>query len=462
MKTRTLVALALLAVIGALTVWKVTRPDPHVRSSKATSPLSVKKEDIDELEIAQTGKPAIVLKKDGAEWKLVQPLADRADQKAVEQALETISELQLRDVIAESPESYEKVGLKEDETVKVIPRKAGTPLATLIVGKTTNVRLDGDPRVYSTANLKRFALVKEVKAWRDRQILDAPVDEIDRLEVVYPSGSVVAKKETPPAPASDPQADPKAPPPPAPAGKWVLLEGADKLGGTLDENVPLELASTLARLMADDFAEGTVTPAAAGLEPPRATVKVTRKDGKTSTLLVGKEEEQKVYVKLAETPRIWKINKWEADRIPSSPAQWRDKTIARVEPSDVTKIEVTKDKERTLLERVDDKTWKSSAGEVDQNKVQAILRTTQTLRATRVLDGIDAKTAGLDKPRATLILTKKDGTQTKLILGADKDGQSPVQITGQKDLYSLPSYQTQTFLADLKPAATPDPHGHPM
>lgn len=457
MKTRTLVALALLVVVGGLTLWKQTRPDPHVRTHAATQPLSLKKDDIDELEIAEPGKPVVQLKKDGAAWKLVQPVADAADGAAAGEAVDALVELKLRDVIAESPESYEKVGLGEKDTVKVTAKKGGKALATLLVGKTSNVRLDGDPRVFSTANLKRWALVKEPKMWRDRHIVDVPVDTIDRIEVAYPAGKVVAKKDRPPA--APPSPDPKAPPPmPAPA-TWALVEGAGLLGGTLDGNVPLELANTLARLTADDFADDKTAAASVGLDPPLGRVTVTTTDGKSIVVLVGKADEQKTYVRLDGGTRIWTVQKYEADRIPSSPAQWRDKTVVRLEPAQVTRIEIQKDKDRTLLERVDDKTWKASAPaglDLDQDRVLAILRATQSLRAAAVLDGADARTLGLDKPRATVTLTRKDGAQVKLTLGADKDGKTPVLVTGQKDAVELSAYQLQPFLAELKKGAAPE------
>src|SRR5215470_15998189 len=164
LKNRTLVALAALVLIGGATVWKVTRPDPHA-AGNAPDPgaqaYHVAKADIDEIEIAEPKKPAIALKKDGAEWKMTAPVADRADQKAVEQALDALDGLKLKDVIAEKAESYDAVGVKDDDVVKVVPKKGGKPLATLLVGKTTNVRVEGEPRVYSTVNMKRYALVKE-------------------------------------------------------------------------------------------------------------------------------------------------------------------------------------------------------------------------------------------------------------------------------------------------------------
>jgi uncharacterized protein DUF4340 len=475
MKNRTMLALALLVLVGGATVWKVTRKDPHVRSEgDKKSPLSIKKEDVDELEIAEAGKPAVQLKKEGGEWKLVQPVADRADGKAVDQAIAGLSELKLRDVIAESPESYEKVGLKDSDTTKVTPKHAGKPIVTLLVGKTSNVRIDGDPRVWSTANLQRYNLVKEAKLWRDRQIMDIPADKMDRLEVAYPAATIVAKRESPPAPPPDPKADPKKPAPPPPSGpdKWTVISGADKIGGAVDENAALELASTISHLTADDFAPDGTTAAAAGLEPPVAQVTVTPKEGAARTLLLGKVEGEDAYVKLKDGARIWKIHKWEAERIPSSPAQWRDKVVLKLDAKDVSKIEIVKgDKDKTILERVDDKTFKASApaelkDQLDQNKLQGLLRTVETLRVAKVLEGADLKALGLDKPRGVTTLTKKDGTQVRIALGTDKDNMTPMQLSTQKDVYQVPTYMSNQIVkgsADLKKSGgATQPHGGGM
>jgi hypothetical protein len=468
LKSRTILALGLLVLVAGATVYKVTRKDPHVKDASAASPLAISRDAVDELEIAEPGKPAVVLKKEGAEWKLAQPVADRADQKAVEQAVEGLSELKLRDVIAESPESYEKVGVKDDEVVKVVPRKGGAPVATLLVGKTSNVRLEGDPRVWSTSNLKRWTLVKDAKLWRDRKILDFPVDQVDAVAVSYPSGAkVVAKKESPPPPPAEAGKDAGAPPVTA-AGpdKWALVEGADRLGGALDGNVPLELASTLARLQADEIVDEP-KPEATGLDAPRATVTVTLKDGKSHTLKLGKQDGNAAHVQLEGNPRVWKIQKYEAERIPTSPAQWRDKTIVKLAPESVQRLEIQKGTERTVLERAGEG-WKAatpaSLGDVETSRVQAILRAVEGLRATRVVESPDMKALGLDKPRATVTVVPRSGAPVKLAFGAEKDGQTAVQVGGQKDAHEVPSYTANSFIkspADFKKSATgADPHAH--
>src|SRR5262249_20846337 len=154
----------------------------------------------------------------------------------------------------------------------------------------------------------------------------------------------------------------------------------------------------------------------------------------------------------------------EVDRFPSSPVQWRDKAILKLDPASVAKIEVVKDKDKTVLERVDDKTFKATtpAGftDLDQPRVQGLVRQISTLRASRIVEGADPKALGLDKPRAVVTVTKKDGQTIKLTLGpvekAGTDG--PVSVSGQKDIYNLPDFQAQALIkapADFKKAAAP-------
>jgi hypothetical protein len=465
LKNRTYLALTTLIVVGGAAVWKVTRPDPHA----ATAPVGaakwdVKKDAIDELTIAAPGKPEVVLKKDGADWKLDKPVADRADPKAVDQALDAITGVKLRDVIAELPESYEKVGVKDDQVIKVVAKKGGAALGTLLVGKTvstsTNVRIEGDPKVYSTVDLKRFALDKDVKMWRDRSVLALPADKLDHVELDYPAAKMVVRKE---APASQP-ARPDGKPAPKAPDKWIVTEGQDKIGGALDDSVPTGLVSTLARLEADDFVDGGTADDKNGLAHPRVTVTATTTDGATKTLLVGLDDGATTYAMLKDGPRIWKLHKYEADRFPTSPAQWRDKTIVKLEPKEVQKIELDKDKDRVVLERVDDKSWKATTpkdlGELDQAPVQALLRAMTALRAARVVDNADPKAAGLDKPTGVATFTKKDGSVVKLTLGAEKANEYTVSVSGQKDVYALSDYQAKQFVKtanDFKKKAAPPP-----
>ena len=450
MRNRTFVALAVLVLVGGATLWKVTRPEPYsadTTPSAGAAVYQVHKADVDELEIAEPGKPAIDLKKDGAEWKVTVPLEDRADQKAVDQALDALESLKLKDVIAENPESYASVGVADGDVAKVVAKKAGKPLATLLIGKTTNLRLEGDPRVFSTVNLKRYALVKEPRMFRDRVVAEVANDSLDKVTLEYPAGAkiVVAREPQPQPPAPEVKDGDKAPPAPAKVpDKWVVKEGAGDVGGAVDEALAQNVASALSRLEADDFADAA--PAATtGLDKPRTVVTAVAKDGATRTILIGKDEGQSTYAKLKDGARIWKLRKYDADRFPASAAQWRDKVIVRLDPASVTKVQIDKDKDKTVLERVDDKTFKATGpadlGELDGARVQSFVRALSMVKATRVVEGMDAKAAGLDKPRAVLTVWTKGGQSVKLTMAPSKNNEAVVSVSNLKDLYALSDFQ---------------------
>jgi hypothetical protein len=254
----------------------------------------------------------------------------------------------------------------------------------------------------------------------------------------------VVKREAPPAPPASPDAGPPPPPPPA---HWVLQSDKDKIGGTLDESQALNLGASLARLEASDFATDA---SKAGLDKPRMTVSVTLADKTQKQLLIGADEGQDTYVKLAGGDRVWKIHKYEADRIPSSPKNWRDKTIVRIPRGDVTKVELAKGADKVLLERVDDKSFRAvvpgDLGELDQPRVTAVLSTLEVLRANRVVEQPDPK--AFATPVVVLTVTKKDGKTFKLTVGKkdEKLPEYPVQVAGDKDVYGVAEYVIANYL----------------
>src|SRR5262249_39389407 len=155
-------------------------------------------------------------------------------------------------------------------------------------------------KVWSTANLKRWLLVKEPRMWRDRSVLEIPADKLDHVELEYANAKVIARKE---APASQPASDASAPKPPQPPEQWIVTEGQDKIGGPVDDGVAANLASTLARLEAEDIVDLAKPDAENGLDHPRVSVTATLKDGATKTLLIGKDSGPSTFAMLKDNPR---------------------------------------------------------------------------------------------------------------------------------------------------------------
>lgn len=469
LQKRTLLAVGFLAVVAAAVVWKTTRPDPHVkRAAKPGETLpppvgvpTIKAAEIDELEVTEPGKATVVLKRVGAEWRLAQPVDDRADQKNVESALQALEKAIFKEVVAETAGSYEKLQVKDDQVVKVVPKKGGQPVTTLYIGKTGNVRIGDAPQVWTVTGLNRMTLTREVKMWRDREILRVEKDAVDRVEVVLAGGAKIAAHRTPPpAPASQPDADPHAPKPPAGPDKWNLTEGAALVGGPLDETVPAGILTALMRLDAVEFADG-VTPEAAGLDAPRATINVVLTDGGVKTLLIGKEDGTDVLVKRPDSPRVWKVRKASVDAWIRPAMQWRDKQLSKLEAKDVVRIEITKGAEKAVFERVDEKSWKAVVpaefAELDSLKVQGVASAFVNLRAASVVED-PAAAKGFAKPTGTIVVKKADGSTVTLTVGPLVEKSYHVKVSGRAEVFAMPEATVNRVLkgpADFKKAATP-------
>ena len=448
MQKQTLMSVGFLAVVGGAVAFKMTRPDPHVRDAKSHAAPGVptlKQADIDELELSEKDKPTIVLKKDGEGWKIAAPAQDRADQKSVESALQTLEKMKFKDAIAESPTSYEKLQVTDDQVLKVVPKQAGAALTTLLVGKTGRVRVEGDPRVWEVTDLSRYSLSRDVKMWRDREILRIEKDNLDKIEVAVAGAKVVAKREAPPGPGPGPgNDDPSQPKPPAGPDKWIVLEGEGAVGGTLDESVPASIFSAGSHLDAADFPDDVT---AAGMDAPRARLAFVMKDGSKKELLLGNEAGEDVFVKRPDAPRIWKLRKSTAENLFKAPVQWRDKTLAKIDAKDVQKIDVLKGAEHLLFERTGDATWKAAnVDELDSTKVQSLASAFTTLKALAIVESANPKATGLAKPTGTITVSKKDGSSTVLSVGAQDDKKNYyVRVTGRTEVFTLAEYAVNRF-----------------
>jgi hypothetical protein len=407
------------------------------------------KDKIDELEIAEPGKPAVQLKKDGATWKVVTPVADKADEQAVKGAIDALGDLKWRDVVAENPASHEKLGLDEKQAVKVTVKGGGQPMAVLWLGKSTQVRVGDDPKVWSTKDFRRWSLVREARLWRDREIVKLEPDKIDKLTISYAKGeTVVLKKGT--------------------DGKWSYGDGTKPLPPTLDTQAVSDLTATLGRVDADQFVDGALADDVTGLGAPPITLTAQAGEGKATTLLLGKSTEQHTYAKRADGPRVWQIAAYVAKRIPSSPAQWQDKGILELQPEQVAALEIQKGAEMITLLREGD-AWKAKLpadlGDVDQQLVGMALASFGHLRAQTIVETPDPKVTGLAAPSGSISITSKEGKTTKLLVGAEVKAERAyyVQIEGKPMVYLVSDYLVNPALKapkDWKGSAG-GPAGHP-
>jgi Domain of unknown function (DUF4340) len=463
-KTRTFVALGVFAVVLLVVLVARSRKDPHLASAPAPgsapagAPAAIKAEDIDALEVTAPGKPKVALKKDGGAWKLTAPVADTADAQSVDQALKNLAELQFKDVVAESKDSWEQLQIRDEDAVKVVASKAGKPILDVAIGKSGHVRVGEQPRVWAVGKLNRYLFEREPKLWRKREIFRFEKDQVAQVEVTVGGQKLVAKRVAPPPAAPAP--DGGLPPPPEPE-HYQLVEGQALVGGPLDESQPTNIVGGLSHLDIVEFADDA-TAESAGLTAPRALVTVVLTDGSKKTIEVGKEEGEFAFVRV--DGRIFKLRKSSADTLARPPMQWRDKQLSKLDLKDVVKVDFVKGSDHVVVERVDDATWKATepkdfVSEFDTARAQGALSALANLKAQGIapLQAKDAK-AGLAKPTGVVKLWKKgEAAPTLTVTVGALEGKSYyVQASGRPEVFTVPDAAVNRWLkgkAELKKEA---------
>ena len=235
--------------------------------------------------------------------------------------------------------------------------------------------------------------------------------------------------------------------------EWFLKDAAKKKEKTWepifseDRVDPAKLAALLRgfpELWAYKFIEKKgKSLEALGLQDPEYVVSATRPNGGKITLQLGKVSDAKArvvskppppqfgqppmppqivteeyrYAKLADNDQLFEVKADSLKDIAVTLDALRDPQLARFKTDDVKRLEIRHGKEDLVLVKIKDndkEKWrfeKPGTEEAETKQVEEVLDKLAGLQARdkEVLDGIDLKTVGLDKPHATIKLTLEEG-----------------------------------------------------
>ena len=313
-KNRVAIGAVAFFVLLAGTFWAVNSRNSEPSTPGEIPSVELDKEAISMLEIARPdGEPVVLSSVDGV-WRVTEPLDAAADQNNVESALNRLVELRITRVVATKPENYARLQVDDASAVRVTVKAGEETLAQLMVGKYGNgmtmVRIDDRPEVFGASGSLRYAFDRELKSWRDRQVVSVDADQVQTIRFASPNGTFHFQRN---------------------GGEWTALEGQEALGEFDSKQVSGSL-STAARLTASDFAPAEISAPRAGLTEPRASVTMTLADDPTEIVLeLGDSTEQagELYLWRKGEPTIYVISQYLADRLqpaatafeaPSAPA----------------------------------------------------------------------------------------------------------------------------------------------
>lgn len=315
---RLTIAVVALAVLLALTAWAVTlRKNELADDAVAQGELpKISAQALDELEIRRPGPgeaSTVRLSKVNSAWSLTAPLQAEADPKAVDMAIEKLTDLTVAAVAATEASSHKVLEVDDAQAIRVIAKGNGKTLADLLIGASrggnTMVREAGKTPVLAVAGAIKWSFNKELKDWRNRKIIDVKPEEVTEVTYKSKNGTFhLVKKD----------------------GNWALAPGSKAIK-KFSSNQVNTLVSSLATLSAAGFADPTLTDAAAGLDD-KSTSTVTvhiapaSKQPEVLTLRVGKanpNDENQFYLK-GSKDIIYLVGKYIADRLTPKPVDLQE------------------------------------------------------------------------------------------------------------------------------------------
>lgn len=230
--------------------------------------------DVDKISITNADKGEVVLEKKGDTWEVVKPVAAPANQTNVKTLVDNLKELKAKELVASAPSEEQKkeFQFEPSKAVHVVAYKGADKKLDATFGKAgargQMAMVDGKPGVYTVTGYTSYSFARDVKGWRDVEILKFDDANASQLQIENKNGKLSFGKGG----------------------------GGDKWGGSfkdkpiaeLDEDKVKEALRAFKSLNADDFGDGK-TPAETGLDSPESKVTVTLKDNAgTYVLKVGK------------------------------------------------------------------------------------------------------------------------------------------------------------------------------
>ncbi len=280
MKPKTVLVLAIVVAALAAFVWFFGRdlPSSEEMTARSRKVLPVESDDVTAVTL-QWGDRTVHLERPAAkpkaeagedeaaegegagarEWRLTEPLADRADQSAVERLLSSLTGLEKERTIEDAKPAEAGLDSPRGKVTLETPKGARTLVVGADVPASDNllVSLAGEPEVYVTSRSFVDQLEKQPNDWRSKEIFTAGRDRIARLTLRSadrPGEPVVLAKRDDRFYLEKPLAD---------------LADSDKVDRLLSDLVDLRATKLLG---GGGKGETQPAPADLGLEPPVAHI----------------------------------------------------------------------------------------------------------------------------------------------------------------------------------------------
>ena len=388
--------------------------------------------DVQELQLIRgTEAPVLLQRQEGEIWRLTAPLAAKADDQQMRSLLQRLREVKIQAFVSEQATELEPYGLQNPalrlrvQTAQVYAKHAEAAQVFLL------------PQEFWDN------LPKTLTALRDKTLVPYERDQITRLELQSPAEHIILHNTGP---------------------RQYTMEQPWHTSG--DGEAIYSLLWDIQALKAKEFvAETPAALEAYGLDTPGVRIVLSEKAPNTQevkqyTLLFGAEapEAQGVYVKRADAPTIYLVDKAAAQHISDKTAfDLRNRKLLTFTTESIQTLRLQYPTTRLTVERQGN-AWELL--EPEKHAVPQRWKIDHALYELSALDYVkivaeaveDRQRYGLDAPQLQITLWQKDGTVLgPLMIGATSDS----EVAGTTTVYAhleaqAPLYALKTdFLKSL-------------
>jgi hypothetical protein len=352
------------------------------------------------------GAELLKFQREGDGWRMLAPVATRADRGAVEELVTSVITAKADREISASPASLAEFGLDAPKADVTLTLKDGKQLGLQLGGKNpTGVWVYGrEPGKSAVVALPDGVLrdaTRPVADFRDKTVLAFDRTSVTGVDIATPEERLGLQ-------AAD--------------GKWTLTGAAPR---PADGDVVSDFLEKLGSARVKEFvAEAPASLQSFGLDRPvRVDVHTGRdKDRATKTLLVGRADatKQGVYAMRPGESSVLLLPEELNKALPRNAAALRDKTVLAFDRDKIARIEIDGPKGTVTLARENNQ-WRITAPEAlaaDQVEAGALIQKLRGLKALAFLSEDGSGIARhLAKPTLRVTVTDQSGAATTLLLG---------------------------------------------
>ena len=416
---RMLIAAGLLAVLGIALWWSNREEKAKEGKPAADAPpqiLAMGADTVRQIEIQRRGEaPTTVQFNDKGKWVITQPKPLPADALAVAGITSAASKLQSERVVDPNVTDLASYGLAPALISVKLTQKDGKSTKLLLgentpAGGAVYAKLDGDPRLFTTASSNKTAFDKDSKDLRDRHLLSLNQDKLSSIELTAHGKSFEFTK--------------------AGEGDWHISKPKSMRADVAQVD---DLVQKLKNASMDaGFTDEDAKKAAAsfGSAVPVATARITDQDG-PKTLDIRKLKDD-YYAKSSTLDGVYKVGKDLATSLDKSVDDFRNKKLFDFGFNDPTRIEVTDGAKMVAYDKSGE-TWTSAGKKIDSTSMQAFIDRLRDLSASKFAD------SGFTTPVVTISVVSNQGKHREKveIAPAASGGNFLARHDGDASFYEL-------------------------